>query len=195
MFTFEWFSCPDGITPNSGLTGPNNTYIYICVCVCVYVCVCVCVWVYNGESKVFLYFGNVALFGSSWCFCWYPEVDELPLDSKMPTSVIPNYSTLSDVHLCSFQIINGMKQHTKCQHTDNLDTIKHSEYSHNLTCFCLIKYYKTFDSHMYFNEIILINIFKRSYLYIRKYEHDKHRESLVYAACEKISELKLSLPR
>ena len=21
--------CPDGITPNSGLTGPNNTYIYI----------------------------------------------------------------------------------------------------------------------------------------------------------------------
>ena len=31
MFTFEWFSCPDGITPNSGLTGPNNTiYIYIC---------------------------------------------------------------------------------------------------------------------------------------------------------------------
>ena len=26
---FEWFSCPEGITPNSGLTGPNNTYIYI----------------------------------------------------------------------------------------------------------------------------------------------------------------------
>ena len=25
----EWFSCPEGITPNSGLTGPNNTYIYI----------------------------------------------------------------------------------------------------------------------------------------------------------------------
>ena len=25
MFSFEWFSCPDGITPNSGLTGPNNT--------------------------------------------------------------------------------------------------------------------------------------------------------------------------
>ncbi len=22
-------SCPDGITPNSGLTGPKNTYIYI----------------------------------------------------------------------------------------------------------------------------------------------------------------------
>ena len=21
----EWFSCPEGITPNSGLTGPNNT--------------------------------------------------------------------------------------------------------------------------------------------------------------------------
>ena len=26
----EWFSCPEGITPNSGLTGANNTiYIYI----------------------------------------------------------------------------------------------------------------------------------------------------------------------
>ena len=25
----EWFSCPEGITPNSGLTGPNNTPIYI----------------------------------------------------------------------------------------------------------------------------------------------------------------------
>ena len=32
MFTVEcfFFFCPDGITPNSGLTGPNNTiYIYI----------------------------------------------------------------------------------------------------------------------------------------------------------------------
>ena len=29
MFTFEWFSCPDGITPNSRLTGPNNIYIHI----------------------------------------------------------------------------------------------------------------------------------------------------------------------
>ena len=30
MFTVEWFFCTDGITPNSGLTGPNNTiYIYI----------------------------------------------------------------------------------------------------------------------------------------------------------------------
>ena len=28
MFTVEWFFCPDGITLNSGLTGPNN-YIYI----------------------------------------------------------------------------------------------------------------------------------------------------------------------
>ena len=25
----EWFSCPEGITPNSGLTWPNITYIYI----------------------------------------------------------------------------------------------------------------------------------------------------------------------
>ena len=32
MFTVEFFFfffCPDGISPNSGLTGPNNTYIYI----------------------------------------------------------------------------------------------------------------------------------------------------------------------
>ena len=29
MFIFEWFSCPEGIPPNSGLTGLNNTYIYI----------------------------------------------------------------------------------------------------------------------------------------------------------------------
>ena len=35
MFTAECIFCPDGITPNSGLTGPNNThrhthiYIYI----------------------------------------------------------------------------------------------------------------------------------------------------------------------
>ena len=28
MFTVEQFFCPDGITPNSGLTGPNNIYIY-----------------------------------------------------------------------------------------------------------------------------------------------------------------------
>ena len=31
MFTLELFSCPDGIPPNSGLTGPNNTYIYILI--------------------------------------------------------------------------------------------------------------------------------------------------------------------
>ena len=31
----EWFSCPEGITPNSGLTGPNNT---VCKNVCMYVC-------------------------------------------------------------------------------------------------------------------------------------------------------------
>ena len=45
------FSCPDGITPNSGLTGLSilslslslYIYIYIYVCVCVCVCVRVCV--------------------------------------------------------------------------------------------------------------------------------------------------------
>ena len=36
--------CPDGIIPDSGLTGLNNTYIniYIYIYVCVFVCVCVC---------------------------------------------------------------------------------------------------------------------------------------------------------
>ena len=30
MFTVECSFCPDGIIPDSGLTGPNNTiYIYI----------------------------------------------------------------------------------------------------------------------------------------------------------------------
>ena len=29
MFTVGiFFFCPDGINPNSGLTGPNNTYTY-----------------------------------------------------------------------------------------------------------------------------------------------------------------------
>ena len=27
MFIAECFFCPDGITPNSDLTGPNNIYI------------------------------------------------------------------------------------------------------------------------------------------------------------------------
>ena len=31
MFTVECFFYPDGITPNPGLTGPNNTYKYIYV--------------------------------------------------------------------------------------------------------------------------------------------------------------------
>ena len=35
------FSCPDGITPNSGLTGLSILYIYIYIYVCVCVCVCV----------------------------------------------------------------------------------------------------------------------------------------------------------
>ena len=41
MFTVECFFCSGGITPNSGLTGPNNTYI--CIYIYVFVCVCVCV--------------------------------------------------------------------------------------------------------------------------------------------------------
>ena len=30
------FFCPDGITPNSGLTGPNNT-MYVCMYVYIYI--------------------------------------------------------------------------------------------------------------------------------------------------------------
>ena len=48
MFTFEMFSCPGEITPNSGLTGPNDTYIYMFITmlstnysVINHVCVCV----------------------------------------------------------------------------------------------------------------------------------------------------------
>ena len=38
MFTVECcFFCPDGITPNSGLTGPNNTYIYIYIHIYIYI--------------------------------------------------------------------------------------------------------------------------------------------------------------
>ena len=34
----EWFSSPEGITPNSGLTGPNNSiYIYIYIYIYTYV--------------------------------------------------------------------------------------------------------------------------------------------------------------
>ena len=48
----EWFSYPEGITPNSGLTGPNNTYIYIYMCVCVCVCVCVCT---HAHTHTYIY--------------------------------------------------------------------------------------------------------------------------------------------
>ena len=37
---------PDGIFPDSTLTGPNNIYIYIYIYMCVCVCVCVCVYMY-----------------------------------------------------------------------------------------------------------------------------------------------------
>ena len=43
MFTVEFFYCPDGIIPDSGLTGLNNIYIYIYIYIYVCVCVCVCV--------------------------------------------------------------------------------------------------------------------------------------------------------
>ena len=28
MFIVEWFYCPDGIIPDTGLTGQNNNYIH-----------------------------------------------------------------------------------------------------------------------------------------------------------------------
>ena len=38
MFTVECFFCPDRITSNSGLTGPNNTiYIYIYIYIDIYI--------------------------------------------------------------------------------------------------------------------------------------------------------------
>ena len=37
MFIVEWFFCPDGIIPNSGLTGPNNTYIHIYIYIYIYI--------------------------------------------------------------------------------------------------------------------------------------------------------------
>ena len=52
------FFYPDGITPNSGLTGQNNTYIYIyiyiyiCVCVCVCVCVRVSTIIVKGTREI-----------------------------------------------------------------------------------------------------------------------------------------------
>ena len=52
MFTVECFFCPNGITPKSGLTGPNNThthththiYIYMCVCVFIFILLYVCAY-------------------------------------------------------------------------------------------------------------------------------------------------------
>ena len=35
--------CPDGIIPESGLTGPNNIYIYIYIYI--YICMYVCMYV------------------------------------------------------------------------------------------------------------------------------------------------------
>ena len=46
MFIVECFFCHDGITPNSGLTGPNNTlYIYIYIYIYVYI-----IWFYHEKS-------------------------------------------------------------------------------------------------------------------------------------------------
>ena len=53
MFTVEcfFFFCPDGITPNSGLTGPNNTPIYIYI------------YIYSHEKC--RYYTNTRLFKNS----------------------------------------------------------------------------------------------------------------------------------
>ena len=85
------FSCPDGITPNSGLTGLSILYIYIyiyiynvcvcacvcvsaCVCVCVFVCACVCI---RGACKkhVFVYiFWTGRLYCTSAKMCMQMDV-------------------------------------------------------------------------------------------------------------------------
>ena len=41
MFTLEQFSCLDGITPNSGLIGPNNTFMYI--------------YIYRDKKNIYIY--------------------------------------------------------------------------------------------------------------------------------------------
>ena len=46
------FFCPDGITPNSGLTGPNNTiYIYIYISLYIYGGVCGTVFILYALSR------------------------------------------------------------------------------------------------------------------------------------------------
>ena len=52
MFNFELFSGPDGITPNSGLTGPNNTYIDIYI----YIFILSRILVINGSGLVCFFF-------------------------------------------------------------------------------------------------------------------------------------------
>ena len=51
MFTVEWFFRPDGIIPDSGLTGPNNIHIHIIIFI--YVCVR---GVYVNVCKFFSFF-------------------------------------------------------------------------------------------------------------------------------------------
>ena len=46
MFTVECFFCHDGITPNSGLTRPNNT-IYIYIYARIYKCY-INIYIYNN---------------------------------------------------------------------------------------------------------------------------------------------------
>ena len=55
--------CPDGITPNSGLTGLSILYIYI------YICVCVCIYFYtNIFLSIFIY--EVYMISFQTFFVW-----------------------------------------------------------------------------------------------------------------------------
>ena len=56
MFTVECFFFPDGITPNSGLTGPNDTYMYICIYI-MHICILGKTFKFSYESL--LYFKNL----------------------------------------------------------------------------------------------------------------------------------------
>ena len=45
---------------------------------------------------------------------------------KLAENKFPNY-TMVHVHLCGFQIRNGVKKSTRCQHTNYHGTINHGE--------------------------------------------------------------------
>ena len=51
LLNFFFFFCPDGITPNSGLTGPKNTNIYIYIYINVYIYISKVATIVEGDPK------------------------------------------------------------------------------------------------------------------------------------------------